>query len=172
MKNRILNLQLVYDIVTAFGHYTEFNLYKKSYNINTEYKDVEKLTPILSFITQTEINTSDLIQSEDEKINNLLNAYVNLEESYKKLKQYNLSKTKAKKIFKKLNKTILISPQYYLSIPHNCFYLKHYILNNITKNELINNFILFGFNNNKQMHPKIFYKIYTNVLNEYKKCIN
>ena len=167
MKNRLIKLQLVHDIVVGLGHFIEFNLYKKAYDKSLKYGDAENVSIILSFITNKKVLPEELIRSKDEQSNMLLDSFLNLKNSYSILKKYGITKLQATKLFRKLQKTLLKLPDYYLSIPHNCEYLKYYILNLIDKETLIDNFILLNITGkHEKMNRLVFYKLYSNVLEE------
>lgn len=170
--DRLHNLNLVGDIVTGVGNYIEFDLYKSALEINNDYTDAKELSDLVSFLTKETVDPSVFINTEDERSNDLIEAFTKLNESYELLEnRYNINKETINKIFDLL-KNILISPAIYLSIPRNCNYLTLYILGAIDKKELEFNFIQLNITGiHKQMNKKYFYNIYSKVLDTYNFCI-
>lgn len=170
---RIIKLQIVKDLITGFGYYTEFILHETSYNVKLSYDEYSDLANNMSLLTNSIIKPEDLMKSDDEKSNELLDLYSNLNVSYKLLNDtYGLSKDQSELLFKKLDETLLRNPQYYVFIPSLCDLIQQYILNNISKQVLINNFVMYNLNGSKTVfNKKLFYKIFYMVLNEFDKYI-
>jgi hypothetical protein len=167
------NLANVSKIVQVFGHYTEFKLYEKSLKHSIDYEDAEKLSNFLSFIKKDRVLPSDLLSTHDEKTNQLIESYNKLKLGYSELKLLGLNKKESNQLFSKLSKTILKLPNYYLSIPMNCDDLSWYIIGFLDKDEFLQKFKLLSiFGEHQQMKPRVFYKIYTDVLFHYTNIIN
>jgi hypothetical protein len=167
--SKVINLHIVEVLTRVFGYYVEFKLYEKSLKYTTTYKEAENLSGLISFIMQNEVKPSDLISSEDEKVDQLLESYLKLKSGYIELKQLGLTKKQSNKIFTKLSKTMLKIPTYYLSIPMNCKLLSAYINGVIDKKYLEERFVTISILGKHEItKPRTFYRIYSNVLENYK----
>jgi hypothetical protein len=168
---RIGNLFVVKEITQAYGNYIEFKLFEKLFKQQLDYKSAEGLAKILSFITSKDVLPDELLHTEDETANNLIDKYNKLKESYLNLKNsLGLSQKAANKIFAQLSKSIVKMPTHYVIIPRNCDVLTYYILGLIDREELKNNFIVLCLTgNHKPMKPRVFYHIYSDVLKSYQQ---
>lgn len=170
-NKRIINLFIVKEITQAYGNYVEFKLSEKVIRNSLNYESAEKLSQIMSFIVNKEVLPEELLHTTEEITNDLIEKYNKLKESYHNLKNsLGLSKKSVNKIFTQLSKTILKMPAYYVIIPRNCDVLTYYILGFIDKEELENNFIVLCITGkHKPMKPRVFYRIYSDVLKIYHK---
>jgi hypothetical protein len=169
---RIINLTIVGRIVDAYGKYEDFKLAKRAIEFQTSYQEAEKISEIISLVTKKEISPSELIFTEDEKVNDIIDKYNDLKKSYADLKSIGISKKNSNKIFSALSKTILKLPEYFVSVPRNCTLLSSYICGEIDNSLLEKNFIKISIlGNHEIMNRRIFYKIYNSVLEEYQKTI-
>ena len=115
------NLLLYSHIIEHLGIKIEFELYEELIKFEYNYEDYENLSEIISIITKEEINPSDLITTEDENGNKLIDLYHKMNESYEYLKkEFNINDDKLNDITNDLinNIPLLKMPHYYLSFPH------------------------------------------------------
>lgn len=163
MKN-LKKLILVSNVIEAFGNYIEFKMYEESLNHEDSYEDAIKLKELTSFVLNTDTQISDFIKSDDVKTNEVIKAYKKLKQSITILEVHGIKNYID--VFNELEKyTLLTMPQYYMSLSMQCNSLALYKANLINKQELKENFIMLSLTGtHKEMDKRLFYKLYSKVL--------
>lgn len=120
--NNLDNTNLFYYsyLIELFGIKVEFELYEEVLKLNSTYEDYEDLSSLISFIMKKDVTPSDLMTTEDETINKLIDLYEKKKEMYDTIKKvFGVDKTEVDDLMNKIDEKLFLLklPQYYLSYP-------------------------------------------------------
>lgn len=143
-KERFEKLTLIKSLITLTGRYCEFKLFEEVLYITLSEEETEKLKRFIKDLTGSDISTSDLLNdSQDEKNNNLIESYVSFKrELNNTVNILGIKKEKLIKIVEKLHdETYITNPVIWLFYPEIISNIQLYILNSISKEEMIERFV-------------------------------
>lgn len=130
----IKRIYILKEFVNATENFINLKLYENLYKSNLSYNSAEKLATLCSFIKGETVDATEFLLSNNEKENGILDNYLLLKNSYKRLKVLGFNKKMSNSIIKKLKKhTLLKYPNYIVSLEYICNVLLNYIMNNIDK---------------------------------------
>lgn len=151
-----LNVQdfiLYAKFVECIGYYTEFKLYKRVLKMGSSYSNAENLSELASFVVGRDVPPSELMISEEEKYNEIIDKYADLEKGFEGLSFYNISKKEAKKLLKNFKRGLLSMPHYYYSMPYIFRYIVLYRIGEYTYEEIAPNLSIINLGGGKDLLP-------------------
>lgn len=141
---RLEKLTLIKSLITLTGKYCEFKLFEETLYITLTEGEAEKLKSFIKDFTGSDISISDLLNdSQDEKNNNLIESYVSFKTELNNMVNIlGIEKEKLIKIVEKLHdETYIVNPTIWLFYPEIISNIQLYILNRISKKEMIERFV-------------------------------
>lgn len=88
-RESLHRIEIVYIIIEAFGYYQEVNIYKNVMKCSQDYDSCEKAANMINMIFNQDVKPTELMNTEDELSNKLLDSYKGLTDSLKCLPSAN-----------------------------------------------------------------------------------
>lgn len=142
--DRLKKLTLAKNLIKLTGYYCEFKLFEEALNITLSEEEAEKLKRFIKDFTGSDISTIDLLNdSQDKKNNDLIESYVSFKrELNNTVNILGIKKEKLIRIVEKLHdETYITNPAIWLFYPEIISNIQLYILNRISKEEMIERFV-------------------------------
>lgn len=158
---RLKKLTLIKSLISLTGRYCEFKLFEDALHITISEEEAEKLKRFIKDFTGSDISTSDLLNdSQDKKNNELIDSYLSFKrELNNTVNILGIKKEKLIKIVEKLHdETYITNPVIWLFYPEVISNIQLYILNSISKEELIERFVTIDLRGNYQPIPFAFFR--------------